>query len=126
MAGCTNPAALGGGPAELRSYFGAGNLPADGSWTADSTEIETGFVSTPGLLTGECVRADGFSYLEITVNSDPSDARTDEIGGDIMIGGAPSIAWGLHLIDMSVAMGDLVSLVRKQGEALLAGDSARP
>ncbi len=122
VAGCTNPAALEGGPAHLRSYFGVGDLPDDGSWVTGGPEIGTGFVSTPGLLTGECVRVDGFSYLEITVNGDPADGRTDEIAGDVMLRGEPSAAWGLHLIDVSVAMGDLVTLVRQQGEALLGNN----
>ena len=43
----------------------------------------------------------------------PDDPRTDEIGGDVMLQGEPSAAWGLHLIDVAVAMGDLVRLVEK-------------
>ncbi|MDX1393345.1 MAG: DUF3089 domain-containing protein [Gemmatimonadota bacterium] len=120
-AGCTNPAALGGGRAELHAYFGVGNLPAGGEWVAGGPAIETAFVSAPGLISAECVRADGFSYLSVRIHGDASDPRTDDIGGDVMLGGSASRAWGLHLIDVSVAMGDLVGLVRSQGEALLGG-----
>lgn len=121
VAGCTNPAALGGGKVDLHSYLGVATLPQGGSWAADGPSISTGFVSTPGLLSGECVKSDGYSYLQVTVNGDPSDPRTDEIGGDVMLRGEPSVAWGLHLIDVAVAMGDLVGLVQQQGEALLEG-----
>jgi hypothetical protein len=38
-----------------------------------------------------------------------------------MLRGEPSVAWGLHLIDVAVAMGDLVRLVEAQGQALLEG-----
>jgi hypothetical protein len=36
------------------------------------------------------------------------DPRTDDIGGDL------SPQWGLHLIDVQVAMGDVVELARSQ------------
>ncbi|MDH3734158.1 MAG: DUF3089 domain-containing protein [Gemmatimonadota bacterium] len=121
VAGCTNPAALAGGAAELSSYLGAGNVTPGGSWVDGGTDVETAYVSVPGLLTGECVSADGFSFLEVTVNGNPRDARADDIGGDIMTAGGPSATWGLHLIDVAVAMGDLVDLVQRQGEAFLEG-----
>ena len=101
--------------------MGAGNAPTDGEWATGLTEVETGFVKAPGLLTGECLSRDGFSYLQVTVNGDPSDPRTDDIGGDIVLYGQPSPAWGLHLVDVHVAMGDLLVLVQTQGDAFLAG-----
>ena len=118
-AGCTNPSALSGGRVALASYLGASSLPAGGEWLEDGPEIMTEFVSVPGLLHGECVERGGFSYLEITVAADPDDPRTDDIGGDIMTPAGPSAAWGLHLIDVNVAMGDLIELVRLQGQAFL-------
>ncbi|MCZ7535087.1 MAG: hypothetical protein M5T61_03460 [Acidimicrobiia bacterium] len=57
---------------------------------------------------------DGVSYLEIHVNGDPSDPRIDDIGGDL------TPEWGMHLVDVSVAMGDLVDLVGTQAEAYAA------
>ena len=61
--------------------------------------ITTPFVSTPGLLEGECVKRGPFTYLEITVHGDPADPRTDDITGDLI----PS--WGLHLVDFDLVMG---------------------
>jgi hypothetical protein len=118
-AGCTNPAALEGGRVALASYLGAASLPAAGTWLEDGPEIPTDFVSLPGLLYAECVERDGFNYLEITVDADPDDPRADDIGGDIMTANGPNAAWGLHLIDVHVAMGDLVEVVRLQGKAFL-------
>lgn len=106
---CTNPAALGGGAAELDLRF-----PATAAVFAPGVEAEpitTGFVAMPGLLTGECVARAGFTYLEITVNGDPSDPRTDTIGGDL------TPEWGLHSIDISLTIGDLVDDVRAQIES---------
>ena len=72
-------------------------------------------MTTPGLVTGECVSRDGFDYLEITVHGDPSDPRRDDIGGDL------TPAWGLHLQDVNLVMGDIVTLVGKQATAWTSG-----
>jgi hypothetical protein len=65
-------------------------------------------VTLPGFLTARCAERDGFSYLEVTVNGNPADPRIDDIGGDL----TPD--WGLHLVDVNLAMGDLVALARRQ------------
>lgn len=105
--GCTNPAALQGGSAELQPYFSASGRS---DWVRGQT-VSTPFVSTPGLVTGECVTAGGFTYLQLNVNADPADPRTDDIPGNL------TPAWGMHLIDVHVAMGDLVKVVGSQAAA---------
>jgi hypothetical protein len=85
-------------------------------------EIETPFVSVPGLLTSRCVSNDKGSYLEITVNGNPADPRANDIRGDVMAAGKPNPGWGLHLIDVHAAMGNLVALAGRQAVAY----SARP
>lgn len=106
---CTNPAALGGGSAELDMAL------ADRSRTlvdpVAAAAITTRFISMPGLLSGECVSKGGYNYLEVTVHGDPSDARVDDIGGDL------TPPWGLHLVDMQIEMDNLVALVRAQATA---------
>jgi hypothetical protein len=111
-AGCTNPAALGGGSADLHAHFSTGTH----RWTANGT-IETPFVSVPGLLTAQCVSNEKGSYLEVTVNGNPQDPRADDIPGDVMAAGKPNPSWGLHLIDVHEAMGNLVSIVGAQAKA---------
>ncbi|RYF94682.1 MAG: DUF3089 domain-containing protein [Caulobacteraceae bacterium] len=112
-AACVNPGALSGGKAAAHSYLrtrsGAGKQP----WVAGKT-IETGYVSVPGLLTTECVRAGAFSYLKVTTNADPADPRTDSIGGDL---NNNDPMWGLHTLDMNLAMGDLIAVVRAQADS---------
>ncbi|RYF94670.1 MAG: DUF3089 domain-containing protein [Caulobacteraceae bacterium] len=115
-AACVNPAALGGGTGQPVSYFW--NRPLTQSaepivWARDLT-VDTPYVTTPGLITTECVREGEFSYLKVTTNADPADARTDTIVGDVMIAGKADANWGLHLIDMNLAMGDLVDIVHQQ------------
>ncbi len=82
---------------------------------AGGPAVETPFVSLPGLLSAECRTDEHASYLEVTVHGDPSDPRVDEIVGDL------TPQWGLHLLDVNLAIGDLVSVVEAQAEAFGAG-----
>jgi hypothetical protein len=77
-------------------------------------------VSVPGLLTARCTSNDAANYLEITIHGNPSDPRTDDIVGDVGTRENPTASWGLHLIDMNLAMGNLVDIVRRQSEAWVA------
>src|SRR5713226_9452340 len=126
VSGCTNPAALAGGSGELHAYLGArgsGVVAAElvqKSWVTPSQPIDTPFVSVPGLLTAECVSNEKGSYLAITVHGDPSDPRTDDITGDVVVNGQVLADWGLHLIDVNLAIGNLVDIVGQQSKAYLA------
>ena len=72
----------------------------------------------PGL--GAPASTDGpLGYLAITVNADPNDARTDRIPGDVQLAGVPAPGWGLHLVDVNLAMGDLIRAVEAQRDAFL-------
>ena len=119
-AACVNPAALSGGKGQSRPYlWSAGraqSAAAPTPWVQGKT-VDTPFVSTPGLLTTECVRQGEFSWLKVTTNADPADPRTDAIIGDVMVMGRPDPNWGLHLVDMNIAMGDLVGIVEAQAKA---------
>jgi hypothetical protein len=123
QAACTNPAALAGGAGGLHAYLNARGRTLTTSsadpkpWVASLKPIETPFVSVPGLLTAECVSNEFGSYLAVKVNADPADPRTDEIVGDVMVNGQIEKSWGLHLIDVNVAMGDLVDIVGRQAKA---------
>jgi hypothetical protein len=125
IAVCANPAALGGGSAPLRAYLSAagrtitGNTPPK-PWVMPEQAIETPFVSVPGLLTGECKTNEHATFLEVTVRGDPADPRVDDITGDIGVAGKPVASWGLHLIDVGLAMGDLLDVVRQQSKAFAA------
>ncbi len=126
VAACTNPAALAGGRGSLHAYLSAAGRVTSAAaetrpWVTPAQKIETTFVSVPGLLTGECVSKDGASYLEVTVNADPADPRTDDIAGDVLTNGQVQASWGLHLIDVHLAMGNLVEIVGQQSSAFRAG-----
>ncbi|MFC1579265.1 DUF3089 domain-containing protein, partial [Pseudomonadota bacterium] len=70
--------------------------------------ITTPFVKVPGLVQGECIEQEGEGYFAITIDADSSDPRVDDINNDLFPG------WGLHLIDIAMAQGDLVSLAERQ------------
>jgi len=126
QAACANPAALGGGSGDLRAYLSARGSNIVGSstppvWTAGKA-IETPWVSVPGLLTAQCVANDKGAYLEVTVHGDPRDPRADDIAGDVMANGQVNASWGLHLIDVNLAMGNLIDIVGAQGAAFVRAD----
>jgi hypothetical protein len=124
-AACTNPAALGGGSGELHAY-----LSTDGSmivqttppkpWVVPARPIDTPWVSVPGLLTAQCMTNDNATYLEISVHGEPSGPRTSDIVGDLTIGPQVQANWGLHLVDVNLAMGNLIDIVGQQAKAWLA------
>lgn len=121
---CTNPAALAGGEAPLNAYLGArgagqSSRPAP-PWVVGGPDVTTPFVRVPDLLSARCVNDAHGSYLAVTVHGDPSDPRVDDIVGDVTAGERVLPDWGLHLIDVSIAQGDLIAIVRRQSEAYFA------
>jgi hypothetical protein len=122
VAACTNPAALGGGSGDLHAYLSTSGqtitvtIPPK-PWVVPERSIGTPWVSVPGLLTARCTSNDNAAYLEVTVHGDPSDPRTDDITGDISANGQVLANWGLHLVDVNLAMGNLVAIVGRQAGA---------
>ena len=115
---CTNPASLGGGSGPLVSYFDARDTAqligrvfrVFAAGVANPPAISTPFVALPGLVSSACVDAGPFSYLQLTVHPDPG-PRVDDIGGDL------TAQWGMHLVDVNVALGNLIDLVGRQAKA---------
>jgi hypothetical protein len=124
-AACTNPAALEGGSGELHAYLSTGGLMIVGTtppkpWVVPAQQIDTPWVSVPGMLTAQCASNDNATYLEVTMHADPSGGRTDDIGGDLVRNGGVLANWGLHLMDVNLAMGNLLDVVAQQSKAWLA------
>jgi hypothetical protein len=125
IAACANPAALApGAKGEFHAYLSnvqiANSAAKPTEWVKGKPNPATPFVSAPGLLSGQCVQKNGFSYLEVHVNAVPADPRADDINGDVVQNGQVNAAWGLHLIDANLAMGNLVDIVGAEGKAYLA------
>jgi hypothetical protein len=119
-AGCTNPAALGGGSAKLDSYWFTFSPVQAGAepvvWSSQGNP-PTPFLRTVDLVTGECRHNDQAGWLAVSENADSKDSRTDRIPGDVYVMGKLNPGWGMHLVDMSVAQGDLIRLVEAQAAA---------
>lgn len=118
---CTNPAALGGGPAAINPYLPTAQLGGDhlvGQSRDSLPDRTTPFVSRPGLLRAECQDADGASWLQVETGSTENDPRP-----------MPTVAsppgWGLHPLDINIALGDLVTLVGRQAAAHVNGTQVR-
>jgi hypothetical protein len=117
---CTNPVAFDGDTAPITPYFlTSGRLIAMAAgptaWVTGKT-VDTPFVTVPGMLTAKCTTNEYATYLEITVNGNPADPRTDDIPGDLGVIGKPIPMWGLHLVDVNLVMGDLLKNVEAQAK----------
>jgi hypothetical protein len=122
-AACTNPAALGSArTAPLDSYWYGGPSITSAqppiAWSSEGAP-PVPFLRTEGLVSAACVHRGPLGYLAVSVNADPSDARTDEIPGDVRIGGRPAPGWGIHIVDVNLALGDLIRVVEAQRDAFL-------
>ena len=116
---CANPAALGGGMAPVNARFPSGAaigdlVTASPRWTKDNAPVTTPSVAVPGLYAAQCVTVNGANVLSVRINADPVDARIDDVGGDVRLGNYVALDWGLHLIDVSLVMQDMVDLVPAQ------------
>ena len=120
VAACVNPADLAGGPAILDSYFPTeivgffSGLIGEVSPYADPMAhdpIATPSYKMPNFLSGQCVSRNDYTFLEITPQADPMDPRVDDVRGEFIQG------WGLHLVDVTVAMGDILALIENQTAA---------
>ncbi len=113
---CTNPAALAGGSGVLDPIFPsapfAPSLIATGNALLNLKQPmpSTVWGSEPGAYSATCSSANGANVLQITPN-----------GGAQVPTPSPTPAWGLHLIDGNIALGNLVSIVSSESAAYAHG-----
>ncbi len=112
---CTNPAALAGGSGILTTMqpsapFAPGTLIAAGiaglKWNVPSPS--TVWWSAPGSYAARCETVNGFTVLEVTPREG---AQTPTP--------SPAPSWGLHLLDASIGMGNLISIVKSEAAAFV-------
>jgi hypothetical protein len=89
---CVNPAAIGGGRSPLHPYYPTKDLQGTATtpWTSD-----------PDDYAAACRSRGGATWLEVTPlphSGDPRPALREEQGA----------VWGYHVVDVNVALGDLV------------------
>jgi hypothetical protein len=94
---CVNPAAPGGGAADLEPYFPYGNAAVP-------------WITYPDLYRAQCMTENGATWLQVTSIAGPGDTRP-------IVKQSIGPAWGLHLFDVNIALGNLVSLVGTESAA---------
>lgn len=80
----------------------------------------TTFVENPGMFSAKCVETGNLSYLAISVGNGAGSGRVDE---SFMAIQASLPGWGLHVLDVNLALGNLVDLVRVQGSEWIKAHS---
>jgi len=111
---CTDPTVLSGGKAgALDPYLPSDRLATAGglSTSVPVGSVDAGFVAYPGSLRGRCRSTATFSWLDV---SEKARARTPDLPETL------GAAWGLHVGDVNLALGDLVETVEKQSDSWAA------
>lgn len=73
----------------------------------------TNFVENPGMFSAECVETGDRSYLAVSIGDGAGSRRVNE---SFMAIQASLPGWGLHVLDVNLALGNLVDLVLAQGK----------
>jgi len=110
---CTNPAALGGGSGTLdpilpsRAFAPGSTINAGiGLLHFRVPPVTTPWVSAPGAYTARCSTAGGADVLTIAPR-----------GAAPLLHPSPVASWGLHLVDVNIALGNLVVIVGHQASS---------
>lgn len=118
---CTNPASLGGGSGTLTTIvpsapFAPGTSIAAGISLLGFPKLTSKerWIEIYGAYRAQCVNAGGATSLQVTAIDGGPDLRP-----------SPTPAWGLHLVDANLALGNLLDLVAIQGRAWRSADRAR-
>jgi Protein of unknown function (DUF3089) len=109
---CVNPADLNGDPAPLQSIFSASSTHAFNDPSLDAS-IKTPWIELPGIVNGQCTVQGGYGFMAITSNATASDVRVQ----DLRLPSLSSI--GLHISDVDLVEGNLISLVRQEGASFV-------
>jgi hypothetical protein len=111
---CTDPTRLAGGNGVLEPYFPTDRLEPQGGLARSlpSPDGAAAFVTYPAAATAQCQQEDGAAWLQV-----------DRVDGSLLPESDARLgpAWGLHTVDVTLALGNLVEVVRLQGEAWAAG-----
>lgn len=110
---CVDPAKL-LGHSDLDGDFPTESSPAESAldWWP-SYDYPTTWVTFPGLYSGRCMNQGGAQWLQVTVHQGtvPAPTVTESLGP----------TWGLHLDDVNLLLGDLVTAAQKEAHAYLSG-----
>ena len=103
---CVNPA-MPGGAAILRPMFHVRSMEAQGLVLRTPGRFTTPWVTWPGLYRASCAQEGELSWLRVEDTRAMPDGRPT-------LSAALGPSWGLHQLEVNLALGDLVELVRQQ------------
>ena len=112
---CADPTALAG--RELDPILATqtnllGQPPLDPGWAAFVKPLDALFVSLPGIASGHCVEGTNASYLSVSINPPLAPgAWPAALPGNLVVDGRLLKSWGWHLIDVNIALGNLIDFV---------------
>ncbi|MEJ0006729.1 MAG: DUF3089 domain-containing protein [Steroidobacteraceae bacterium] len=108
---CVNPAAL----------TGDGVLNSELPTRGDVTKLlGTSFVENPGLLSAECSTVGDRAFLSVSVKMTGLGAEGVNRALTALDGARPG--WGLHALDISLSLGNLVEIVGREGQTWAAAN----
>jgi len=99
---CVNPKTFASGKAEFTPYF-----PVTEE-IEKAFDVDTSWVTYPGLLFGQCVNDGTFGYLSVEIHANLTDPRATHISSRF------DSQSGLHDVDMNIALGDLIAAAKTQ------------
>ncbi len=109
---CTNPsvafAQTGSGTGLLQPYESTSPFPGDLAPYVKAPSAPTPWVATPLQYSGQCQRSSAATWLQLSDIGGPGDKREqveEVLGPD----------WGTHLVDVNIALGNLVPTVQLKG-----------
>jgi len=112
---CTEPAALAGHGGKLRgSYFPQKLNNAAFGTVTPVPGVDTPFTLYRDLLRGRCETKDGRSYLSVSAEPAEGETRALPAYRSALL---ESIGFGMHLVDYSIALEDLMTIVKAQAAA---------
>ncbi len=111
---CVNPTLLAqnGGSGAMLPYASTTPFPGDLGPFVETPTGSTPWVSAPGLYTAQCHKENGASWLQVNPVGTPGDERPlvhETLGPE----------WGLHLVDMTLPLGNLVRTVGLEAQTYL-------
>jgi len=112
---CTDPETLTRGNGRLTSLTPSDPYPPGviaalivGTYGGPPPTADTPWLSPRERYTGECASADGANYLDV-----------QPIGDARHLNPAPDDTWGLHILDVNIALGELERILVRQAKAYL-------
>jgi pimeloyl-ACP methyl ester carboxylesterase len=94
---CVNPDGFGTGTTSLHPY-----VPAE---VVRATSVTTPWVALAGRYTATCRHGAGATWLQVVPTTDAAEAKA-------LLSQSLGPAWGYHIVDVTIALGDLVADVR--------------